>query len=219
MLISAPNCAPLELLPSEWRDYPEWHHGRPRYTLWSIPIEAPSVLERLDQARARLGDWLHPDYARQAHLTLFVCGFPNARPWRNDDIHPQRLQAQHEALQQLRLAPFVLNIGGLDSFASAPILRVGPCATLQRIRTELARISPEIRQAGYMPHITVGLYRQRIERAAWLQRCAGLGDTPLLAQPVSRLERLSYQADQPWGPLRLENNVVLGRRESESPQG
>lgn len=213
MLISDPNCAPFELLPSEWRDYPEWHHGRLRYTLWSIPIDAPSVLERLDQARVRLGDWLHPDYARPAHLTLFVCGFPNATPQRNDDIHPQRLQAQREALRQLCLEPFALNIGGLDSFISAPILRVEPCATLQRLRTELARISPEIRQAAYVPHITIGLYRQRVERAAWLQHCADLSDTPPLAQPVTRLELLSYQADQPWGPLSRESSVALVRRE------
>lgn len=219
MLISDPNCAPFELLPSESRNYPEWHHGRPRYTLWSVPIDAPSVLERIDLARVRLGTWLHSDYTRQPHLTLFVCGFPNALPQRNDDIHPQRLQAQREALRQLCLEPFALNIGGLDSFTSAPILRVEPCATLQRLRTELAQISPEIRQAAYVPHITIGLYRQRVERAAWLQRCAGLDDAPLLAQPVSRLELLSYQAAQPWGPLQLENSVALNRRKHQSQQG
>lgn len=197
-------------LPCELRDYPQWHRGRPRYALWAIDVRLPSILERMRHARALLGDWLHPAYQRQAHITLFVCGFPSQDAEHDDDIAMARLAAQHQALRQLAMAPFELQIGGLDSFASAPFLRVAdPQQRLAALRAALAAIHPEVRQAAYLPHLTLGLYRRRFDRDAWLARSAALADCPPLSLAVEQLQLLSYRASEPYGRLRTDTRLIL----------
>lgn len=209
MRLLDPRHAPDATLPCKLRDHPEWHLGRERYCLWSIPVECPRVLARLDAARLLLGDWLHPPSLRQAHITLFVCGFPCAEPRHDDDIATTRLDAQRDALEVLRMAPFELSIGGLDSFASAAFLTVGEDARLDQLRQALGRLATEVRQAPYVPHLTVGLYRMAANTAEWRRRAAALGGCPPLALPVRELQLVSYAAAEPQGQLRIEARVAL----------
>ncbi|WP_220814760.1 2'-5' RNA ligase family protein [Pseudomonas paralcaligenes] len=208
MRLLDPCHAPDATLPCELRDHPEWRRGRERYWLWSIPVECPRVLTRLGAARALLGDWLHPPGLRQAHITLFVCGFPCAKPGHDDDIATTRLDDQRGALEALRMAPFELSIGGLDSFASAAFLTVREDAALDRLRQALGRFTAEVRQAPYVPHLTVGLYRVAANTAEW-RRAAALGGCPPLALSVRELQLVSYAAAEPQGPLRIEARVAL----------
>lgn len=208
MLLRDPH-GPPATQPCALRDHPEWHLGRERYWLWSIPVEHPQVLQRLEAARGLLGDWLHPRGARQAHITLFVCGFATPAPTHNDDIAQAVLHAQCGALQALRMAPFELQIGELDSFASAAFLRVHDHGQLEYLRGALHPLSAEVRQAPYVPHLTVGLYRQAVSRLDWCQRAAIRCRYPPLALPVRELQLLSYAAAEPQGALRLEAQVRL----------
>ena len=179
--------APAATLPCTLRDHPDWHRGRARYWLWSIPVDCPAVLQRLQAARTCLGDWLHAPGARQAHITLFVCGFASPQPVHNDDIAPAVLEAQCHALAALRQPAFELHIGDLDSFTSAAFLAVQEHGHLERLRDLLAGLAPEVRQAPYAPHLTVGLYRRAVPRATWQQHTRALRDCPpLAASPVSR---------------------------------
>ena len=201
--------APAATLPCVLRDHPEWHLGRERYWLWSIAVDCPAVLQRLQAARALLGDWLHPPGTRQAHVTLFVCGFATATAQLDDDITRAALETQRRALEKLSMAPFALHIGGLDSFASAAFLAVHDSGHLEHLRGELAKHSKEVRQAPYVPHLTAGLYRQAIARQTWLEHTRPLHDCPPLALPVRELQLLSYAAAEPQGALRLEARVRL----------
>lgn len=196
-------------LPCRGGDYPDWHRGRSRYALWSLSVECPRILARLAEARARLGDWLHEDCRRQAHITLFVCGFASPQPVHNDDIAPAVLEAQCHALAALRQPAFELHIGDLDSFTSAAFLAVQEHGHLERLRDLLAGLAPEVRQAPYAPHLTVGLYRRAVARATWQQHTRVLRDCPLLALPVRELQLLSYAASEPQGALRIEARVAL----------
>lgn len=209
MLLSDPLQAPSILLPSLRTGYPEWHRGRPRYALWSIPLDCPAVLQRLHEARRLLGDWLHPVQGRQAHISLFVCGFPCAAPCLDDDIGTAVLQAQHRALASLNAAPFELQIGSLDSFASAAFLEVKDDGRLEQLRQALAPLSREIRQAAYVPHLTVGLYRQAVSADHWRERAEPLRDCQPLALAVRELQLVSYDARELQGPLRVEARVAL----------
>lgn len=202
--------APAATLPCTLRDHPDWHRGRARYWLWSIPVDCPAVLQRLQAARTCLGDWLHAPGARQAHITLFVCGFASPQPVHNDDIAPAVLEAQCHALAALRQPAFELHIGDLDSFTSAAFLAVQEHGHLDRLRDTLAGLAPEVRQAPYAPHLTVGLYRRAVARATWQQHTRALRDCPPLALPVRELQLLSYAASEPQGALRIEARVALG---------
>lgn len=209
MRLLDPLHAPAATLPCQLRDFPEWHQGRARYWLWSIPVQCPAVLQRMQAARQLLGDWLHPPGRRQAHITLFVCGFAIPSPRLDDDIAPAVLEAQRKALAGLRPEAFELGIGGLDSFASAAFLGVRDDGRLEQLRQALAQLSPEVRQAEYVPHLTLGLYRHATSAAQWRERAAPLRDCPPLTLPVRELQLLSYAAAEPQGPLRIEARVAL----------
>ncbi|WP_052080901.1 2'-5' RNA ligase family protein [Pseudomonas sp. ML96] len=210
MRLFDPLHAPAATLPSELHDHPEWHLGRERYWLWSIPVQCPAVLQRLQRARELLGDWLYPPGSRQAHITLFVCGFATPSPVLNDDIATAQLEGQRDALASLQLAPFELHIGGLDSFASAAFLGVQDSGPLDQLRQTLAQLSPEVRQTDYVPHLTLGLYRQAIDLSHWRRRAEPLRHCPALTLPVRELQLLSYATNEPQGTLRVEARVVLG---------
>ena len=210
MRFSDPRHAPAQTLASALRDYPEWHRGRPRYAVWTLPVECPRVLARLARAQAHLGDWLHAGYRRQAHITLFVCGFPAAQAQFDDDFPAARLAAQLAALHALRASPFALQIGGLDSYASAPFLNVSdPDGRLEPLRAALGAHSPEIRQSPYHAHLTAGLYARSVPRTCVRQRLAAFGESAPLPLRVEQLHYSTYAAGELFGPLHTERRLAL----------
>lgn len=210
MLFSDLRQAPVQSIVCERRDYPEWHRGRRRYGVWLLPVDCPRILARLERARAHLGDWLHRDYRRQAHITLFVCGFAADSAQFDDDFPAERLAAQLAALAQLGAGRFELQVGGLDSYASAPFLTIAdPDQRLEPLRRTLATHSTEIRQATYHPHLTAGLYARSVPRAVLQQRLSDFADAAPLALPVNQLQYATYAAAELFGRLRIEQRLVL----------
>src|SRR5690606_22906265 len=154
-------------------------------------------------------DLLHPPGARQAHLTLFVCGFAQPAERFDDDFTPQRLQAQIEQLRRSAGPACELPLGAPDSFASAAFLPVGdPEGRLARWRAILGSASEEIRQADYVPHITLGLYRRQIDAQTLRQRLAEL-PAPTLDLIVDELHYASYESREQFGALHSEHRVAL----------
>ncbi len=82
-----------QLVKTEIRDYPEWHHGRTDYALWYIEIDQPELVEYLDAIKIHFSDFLIRSNQRQYHITLFVCGFLNTHlsPYNDDFSHEQSL--------------------------------------------------------------------------------------------------------------------------------
>lgn len=210
MRFSDARHAPAQTLACELRDYPEWHRGRARYGVWTLPVDCPRILTRFERARAQLGNWLHGDYRRQAHVTLFVCGFAAEHAQFDDDFPAARLAAQSTALRKLDIGAFELQIGGLDSFASTPFLTVSdPDQRLEALRAALGMHSEEIRQAPYHAHLTVGLYARAVPGAQMRQRLAAFTDRAPLALPVRELHFSTYAAAELGGPLRCERRLEL----------
>ena len=197
-------------LPCEWRDYPEWHRGRRRYAVWTLPVECPRILARLAAAREHLGDWLHEGNRRQAHVTLFVCGFPGDDCRFDDDFPTWQFEAQLEALHRLDVAPFELGIGRLQSFASAAFLEVSShCSSLERLREALAGSGAEIRRAAYRAHLTVGLYARSVPYALLQERLRSFAEQTPLPLAVQELHYSTYAAAELLGPLRCERRLPL----------
>ncbi|SEB11154.1 2'-5' RNA ligase family protein [Marinobacterium iners] len=205
-----PYSSPLFTIPCELRDYPEWHYGRQMYCVWTLPVRDRLVLERLQAAQQHLSPWLHQDYRRQAHITLFVCGFDALVQHRDDDFTRQAQQLQCEALEMLAQASFSLQIGGLDSFASAPYLQVSdPEGVLAVLRERLETISSEVRQAEYVPHLTVGLFQQALSWSQLQARISSFNRAESLTLRVSELELSCYRASELFGPLARIASVPL----------
>ncbi len=210
MLLSHPTQAPDATLVTDVRDYPDWHRGRQRYAIWMVPICCPALLSHIHALQTQLGDLLHAT-RRQAHLTLFVCGFEQAHALVNDDFTPEQLRQQIEHLGQLRSPACTLEIGPPDSFASAAFLPVVDHAGhLQRWRSALAQSCWEVRQAAYVPHITLGLYKRRIGAEELRQR---LKELPALADPQLKVEELryaTYDSRDLFGRLETQQRILLG---------
>ncbi len=210
MLFSHPTQAPDATLVTDIRDYPEWHQGRLRYAVWMVPITSPALLSHIHSLQTQLGDLLHAT-RRQAHLTLFVCGFEQSRAVANDDFTPEHLRRQIEHLGQLRSPTCTLEIGPPDSFASAAFLPVlDQEGHLQRWRATLAQNCREVRQSAYVPHITLGLYKRRVGADELRQRLAQL---PVLADSrlkVAELHYATYEGRDLFGPLDTQRIISLG---------
>jgi 2'-5' RNA ligase len=209
MLFSDPLASPVETLVAELRDYPEWHRGRERYGVWIAPVEQPGLLAYIDQVRHRLGDLLHPSPQRQPHLTVFVCGFHQVHIVHDDDFPPDRLQRQITGLQPAIGAPCTLPLASPDSFASAAFIPVGdPEGRLAQWRTLLGHAHREVRQATYVPHITLGLYRRRIGADELRQRLAAI-EAPRVALSIHQLHYVTYDARSQLGPLHSQHCLTL----------
>ena len=180
------------------RDYPEWHRGRRHYGVWLFELQSELLQQRMQRLRAHLSPWLlaAPGWPRrQAHVTVFVCGF--LAPWRSldDDFTPAQLAAQQAALAAARLPPLSLEIGSLDSFDTAAFLRVhDPLQGLAAVRRVLGQEVAEIRQAPYVPHVTLGWYARAVPCAQVARRLAAQPLLEPLQLEVRRLLWARYEA-------------------------
>jgi 2'-5' RNA ligase len=212
MLISNLEHGPSETMVAELRDYPEWHRGRQRYGVWTIPVDDPALLAYIDAARQRLADLLHPALQRQPHLTLFVCGFDHPTRIEDDDFLPAQLHAQIESLQGLGSAECELALGPPDSFASAAFIAVNdPGGQLTQWRNTLELAANEVRQAAYVPHITLGLYKRKATAEEVRRRLREL-DPPPTSLRINQLHYATYEASQQFGPLETKHVVRLETR-------
>lgn len=193
------------------RDFVEWHDGRERYALWAIEVDLAAVAERVAAADRHLAGLLLDDYRRQPHVTLALCGFPQALPRRRDDFGPAALAAQ---LAGLRAAPggaFDIAIGGLSSFSSAPFLEVDDRdGGIARLRHSLAGGDINRRDGSYTPHVTVGLYGGAWPAAGVLARLDAFAAAAPLIQRVDRISLMSYDARDIGGPLLRAAAFELG---------
>lgn len=209
MLFSDPLASPAETLVANLRDYPEWHRGRERYGVWIAPVEQPALLAYIAEVRRELDNLLHPCPDRQPHLTVFVCGFDQPAAVHDDDFPPDRLQRQITLLEANPGAPCTLPLAAPDSFASAAFIPVGdPEGRLAQWRTLLGGASREVRQAHYVPHITLGLYRRRISADALRQRLAAI-DAPNVALSINQLHYVTYDTRSHFGPLHRQHRSIL----------
>lgn len=211
MLTTASDFPFSDTLVAQPRDYPEWHRGRSRYGIWIVPIDCPRVLEYVAQVTDQLADLLHPT-RRQPHLTVFVCGFEQPNRVHDDDFTADQLARQVAALQSLGSPACSLQLGGPDSFASAAYLRVGdPEGQLSRWRQALGKGGREVRFAPYVPHVTLGLYRRKVNANELRRRLDAVTGTQQVELPVTRLEYASYDSRDMFGPLRCRQVIELER--------
>ena len=196
-------------VPAENRDYPEWHNGRETYAVWVLLLEEEGIQNKFKAAREHLSGYLLEPYRRQPHITLFVCGFLVEKPRYNDDFTLKQLRSQIQALDEPSIQPFEIEIGGLDSFASAPFLSVSdPNDGIARLREALSLGAREFRTAPYTPHLTVGLYSGAFPSEEVTRRLAEFPEKQIRLN-VEQIAFASYRAQEIAGPLTYRHKKVL----------
>ncbi|MBC8336130.1 MAG: 2'-5' RNA ligase family protein [Anaerolineales bacterium] len=192
-------------IPAEIRDYPEWRCGRESYAVWVLRCDQSRAIHNLfNAAREHLKGYLLKPYHRQPHITLFVCGFLVEEDQYNDDFTQTQLDAQVQALDKANSQSFEIEIGGMNSFASAPFLEIrDPEGGIPRLREVLSRGAPEFRTAPYRPHLTLGLYAEVFPSEKVLERMAAFSSEPLWWR-VERVSLARYRAKEIAGELSYE---------------
>ena len=184
------------------RDFVEWHLGRPAYVLWALDFDTAAVLPRMQAAQTQLADLLLDGYCRQPHITLSLCGFPIDSPVHADDFGPELIEAQVQAMRQLGLASFEIEIGGLDTFTSVPYFTVTETSgQLAALRACLTAEGAQAASGDYVPHVTVGLYADAWPLAAVQARLRRCMLPEPVRVPVRGISLLSYQAADIGGAL------------------
>jgi 2'-5' RNA ligase len=174
-----------------------------------LPLEEEAVHTRFKAAREHLDGYLLELYSRQPHITLFVCGFLVDEPQYNDDFTQAQVRNQIRLLEDARIQPFEIEIGGLNSFASAPFLEVqDPEAGIVRLREALSLGGREFRTAPYTPHLTVGLYADAFPSENVTKRLLAFPDNPMKVR-VDRIVFATYQAQEIAGPLTCRRTIVF----------
>ncbi|TDR80635.1 2'-5' RNA ligase family protein [Paludibacterium purpuratum] len=185
-------------LAHEHGDFTDWHRGRPWFWLWAIDADEADVAARMAAACRHLEGTLLPGYCREPHITLSLCGFPGG----DGDYAPVRLSTQLRALRRLAPTPFVLQIGALDSFLSAPFLQVHDAGRqLAAVRGCLVGYPLDHPPEDYVPHITVGLYGGRWPTGSLAERLLEFPAGGRLNLPVERLSLMRYASADIGGQL------------------
>ena len=160
-----------------------------------------------------LGQAFVPLAASEAHITAFVVGFPADFPTLDDDVSPDVLVRQADAVRALKAWPPRLEIGGASSFLSCPILEVrDPHGDLDRARAALAAVGSELRFAGYTPHVTVGSMPVAVPTSALVACLAPLRRLPPITLRPVALELVTYDATRPGATLDTELAVAFNAR-------
>jgi len=195
--------APQEItLASVQRDFVEWRKGRTHYAVWAIDVDTPVLRSAIAAMRTHLADCLLPDYRRQAHVTLHLCGFPAAEANLDDDYPAAMLQDQIAALKTSAPPPFALEIGNPDSFTSAAYFSVDDCAGgIQTVRRALSGSRHPDEIFPYTPHVTCGLYWGEFPLPPLMQRMAACETGLPECLQIDRLTLMAYEAAIIGGPL------------------
>ena len=194
-------------IPAKACDFPEWHHGRENYAVWILQLEDGAIWEKFKAAREHLDGYLLEPYPRQPHITLFVCGFLADKPQYNDDFTHDQLQMQVRTLEKAEISSFEIEIGGFNSFASAPYLEVrDPEEGIVRLRKILSHGAKEIRTTTYTPHLTVGLYSGKFLSEDVMSRMATFSNIPI-PWKVEGVTLATYQAREFAGRLNYLQSI------------
>jgi len=184
-------------------DFVDWRKGRRRYAVWAIDVDGASLRAATARLRHALGDCMLSGYHRQPHITLRACGFPASERVFDDDYAPAHFARHIEALAQAQIRPFCVTVGRPRTFPSAAYQSVDDDAGgIARIRDALAGLEPAEPDFAFVPHITVGLYRQCIPVTQVIQRMAACPELSSMRLEVRQVALMTYEASVIAGPLR-----------------
>lgn len=198
-----------QTIPASQRDPVEWRRGRTTYGLWLVALGTEEISKKVETAREHLSDFLLMPYHRQPHVSIFICGFPAEAATFDDDYSTEQFHGHTELLYKAAIKPFVIEVGGLNSFASAPFLEVRDLDNgIGRVRAVLSTTTQEIGRTSFTPHVTVGLYSRAFQSRIVAERISTFQGKPI-SLFVERLTFATYEAREIAGTLTGKHTVIL----------
>jgi 2'-5' RNA ligase len=197
-------------------DHVEWRKERERFAVWLVDADIAPVRERVAAARGWLADFIGPS-RRQPHVTIAVAGFLDGSASESDHYCPARRARTVARLAGLDMPPFVLTVGGIDSFDSATFLRVDdPGGHLLALR-DLLHMEGVAGSEPYVPHVTVGTYCRAFPVVDVAARLDGFTADEPIALPVHRITLAAFDARDIGGPLEPVESHRIGLAREPPP--
>lgn len=201
-----------ETIPSIIQDHDEWHRGRKNYSLWLIDAATEKICKKVEAAKEHLSDYLLKPYQRQPHITMFVCGFLADTPQFDDDYSTEQFRVQTQMLREGNIKSFLIEVGGLNSFSSAPFLEVHDLdGGIERARAALSTSVSEIGRSTFTPHITIGLYSGAYPSKIVTGKISTFESRPVRLK-VERIIFGTYHAQEIAGALTHRCDIALRTR-------
>tara|TARA_B100001063_G_scaffold66200_1_gene60206 strand:+ start:3474 stop:4091 length:618 start_codon:yes stop_codon:yes gene_type:complete len=191
----------------ELRDFKQWHKGIKYFGFWAIEISSPSCLEKTKIYQKHLEDKLHPNYLRQAHITLVASGLLSNEHFSNDLILKQVKQ-----IKECNIKAFTLNLSKPNSFSTCPYLFIDDSlGKLDFIRKCLHNeISKKINTRKYIPHVTLGFYNKVYKTSDIVKKISKL-NLHDIEFTVNELVFAQYETKDIQGPYEVLHRVKLGK--------
>lgn len=171
----------------------QWAAGRPAYAVWLALIDDESVLARVAEVAQALAPWCLPGYLRQPHITIAAAGFPTDLPVGDEDYGVTSFTENVASLQALAMPAFDIQVGGANSFGTAPYLEVYDVTEgLRTLQGQLCAWTRAGKSMCYLPHITVGMYQDDTAFAPVHAALTPWRELPALTLPVRELTLAVY---------------------------
>lgn len=196
--------------PTELRDFFEWHQGIKHYGFWAIEIRDQACLNAISSSAQSLAHITHPNYLRQAHITLSASGLI-------DDQHfsDVSLQQQIQKLKSANLSSFSLCLSSAHSFTTAPYLSIkDTTSSLETVRDLLHKVSAGQDASEYIPHVTLGFYNKAYKTSDILTNISKMS-TPNIVFPVTEIVFARYNTDEIQGPYEVLHRISLNQNISK----
>lgn len=182
------------------RDFKEWHGGIAEYGVWAVIIEDADWLACWQTASIHLDRFLHTDYRRQPHITIATCGLMHER-----HFNQATLDRQIALLEDHKPPIFMIESGRLNSFSTAPYIEIHDA---QDILTGLST-TLGLKTRRYVPHLTVGFYRDAYRADEVAERLAAFAPWNLKFE-VRELHFCTYETHDIKGRLEIRHRIRLG---------
>ncbi|MBM3227166.1 MAG: 2'-5' RNA ligase family protein, partial [Candidatus Tectomicrobia bacterium] len=127
---------------------------------------------------------------------------------------PAQYEAQCQRLRQLALPTFAMTLGAINSFAHALYLEVhDQQGGIAAVRQTLQEVMPELRWGPYVPHVTLGMYREASATDDVVQRIERCPLTRAIHTQVTQVTLATYTAQEHLGPLHTRYTHALRVRQ------
>lgn len=197
--------------PTELRDFFEWHQGIKHYGFWAIEIHNQDCLHAIKSSAQPLANNIHPNYLRQAHITLSASGLIDPLHFTNDV-----LQQQIKKIKSANLPSFSLCLSNAHSFTTAPYLSIkDSTSSLEAVRDLLHKVSAGQDASEYVPHITLGFYNKAYKTSDILTKISKMS-TPNILFPVTEIVFARYNTNEIQGPYEVLHRISLNQNVSKN---
>ncbi|MDQ3696112.1 MAG: 2'-5' RNA ligase family protein [Chloroflexota bacterium] len=188
-------------------DTPAWRSHDAVFAVCMIRVPITALNDDLARCRAALarlpGVRVHPDHF--LHISLQELGFVTAAPRHPDEISPAALEefVSMAASPISERPPFVLTLGGANSFKDAPFLEVHDDEESSRLHQRLFEIAaPPISPTfPYLPHSTIAHYTEPALAAPAIEVLSKWRDARFGEFEVTEVEIATMTIAEPYPPF------------------